>query len=296
MEQKKCNYFNFILIQIQIKCIRRFCHPYEFELERFEPAQKQLTKIIPSVPRTLDDTPLHLIETPEQIDPMLQDLRKYNEISIDLEHHSYRSYMGITCLMQISTGETDYLVDTLKLRDKLHVLNEVFTKPSVVKVFHGADMDILWLQRDLSLYIVNMFDTHQAAKQLGYPHLSLAYLLRRFCQIDADKHFQLADWRIRPLPEELKTYAREDTHYLLYIYHMMRNELLTQGENVLKVVITNSTQICKKRYEKPIIREDSHMELYRKCKKLFDNRQMFALKHLYQWRDDLAREEDESTG
>lgn len=42
--------------------------------------------------------------------------------------------MGITCLMQISTKDTDYLVDTLALRDKLHILNEVFTKPSVLKV------------------------------------------------------------------------------------------------------------------------------------------------------------------
>lgn len=42
--------------------------------------------------------------------------------------------MGITCLMQISTVEKDYLIDTLTLRDKLYVLNEVFTKPSIVKV------------------------------------------------------------------------------------------------------------------------------------------------------------------
>lgn len=29
---------------------------------------------------------------------------------------------------------------------------------------------------------------------------------------------------------------------------------------------------------------------------MFDNRQMYALKHLYGWRDRIAREEDESTG
>lgn len=36
--------------------------------------------------------------------------------------------------------------------------------------------------------------------------------------VTAAKEYQLADWRIRPLPAELLKYAREDTHYLLYIY------------------------------------------------------------------------------
>jgi exosome complex exonuclease RRP6 len=42
-----------------------------------------------------------------------------------------------------------------------------------------------------------MFDTHQAAKELHLPTLSLAYLLKTFCNIDASKQYQLADWRIR---------------------------------------------------------------------------------------------------
>lgn len=50
------------------------------------------------------------------------------------------------------------------------------------------------------------------------------------------------------------------------------------------------------RYEKPICREDSHMVLYRRNKKHFDNRQLHALRELYRWRDKISRENDESTG
>lgn len=110
-------------------------------------------------------------------------------------------------------------------------------------------MDIQWLQRDLGLYVVNMFDTHQAAKQLGFARLSLAYLLEKYCDVHPNKMYQLADWRIRPLPDELKLYARMDTHYLLYIYQMLKNELLEIGnksDNVLKSVIQLCTQICLK--------------------------------------------------
>ena len=36
----------------------------------------------------------------------------------------------------------------------------------------------------------------------------------------------MADWRIRPLPQEMIDYARSDTHYLLNIYDHLRNALL----------------------------------------------------------------------
>jgi exosome complex exonuclease RRP6 len=45
----------------------------------------------------------------------------------------------------------------------------------------------------------------------------------------ADKKYQLADWRMRPLTDEMLRYAREDTHYLLYIYDVIRQELISKG-------------------------------------------------------------------
>ena len=62
---------------------------------------------------------------------------------------------------------------------------------------HGADSDIGWLQRDFAVYVVNMFDTGQAARVLGLERLSLAYVLRKYCNITLNKQYQLADWRIR---------------------------------------------------------------------------------------------------
>lgn len=50
------------------------------------------------------------------------------------QHHSYRTFQGITCLMQISTVTEDFLIDTLSLRNDLSPLNEIFTNPAVVKV------------------------------------------------------------------------------------------------------------------------------------------------------------------
>ncbi|XP_060536167.1 exosome component 10 [Cylas formicarius] len=278
---------------------QEYSHPYECELDKFSPSDDQLGKSHVIKPKLLRDTPLVEITQEEQLKDLIEDLQNSKEIGVDLEHHSYRTFMGITCLLQISTLEKDYLIDTLVLRDKLFVLNEVFTNPKITKIFHGAQHDIQWLQRDLSLYVVNMFDTYFAAKQLEYPGLSLAYLMQKFCNFAPNKQFQLADWRLRPLPDELKSYAREDTHYLIYIYQKLKNELLDRAngqDNLLKSVIQMSTDLCKTRYLKPIFNEESYLNLYRLCSRMFHNRQLFALQELYRWRDEVSREEDESVG
>lgn len=64
-------------------------------------------------------------------------------------------------------------------------------------MFHGADSDVEWLQKDLGLYVVTMFDTHQASRALSHARHSLDHLLKLLCGVNSDKRFQLADWRIR---------------------------------------------------------------------------------------------------
>lgn len=48
-------------------------------------------------------------------------------------------------------------------------------------------MDVIWLQRDFGVYVVGLFDTHQAAKVLKLGRLSLKHLLMRYCHVDTDK-------------------------------------------------------------------------------------------------------------
>ncbi|KAK7070703.1 Exosome component 10 [Halocaridina rubra] len=274
-----------------------YSHPYEYELFHWTPPVSQQEPVAPIVPKPLDDTPIVVVEREEDLVKVVEELKTCREFAVDLEHHSYRSYQGLACLMQISTREMDYIIDPLALRGKLTILNEVFTHPKITKVFHGADHDILWLQRDCGIYVVNMFDTHQAARILEYPHRSLAALLYRFCQIEANKVYQRADWRIRPLPDDFIMYARQDTHYLLYIYDLMKNELIQKGNeinNLITAVFNRSTELCMQRYEKPVVTPESHMEIYRHSRKAFNSRQMFALQALYLWRDRVAREQDEN--
>jgi len=50
-------------------------------------------------------------------------------------------------------------------------------------------MDIQWLQRDFGVYIVNMFDTGEAARALSFPSYALAYLLSSIAHVQTDKKY-----------------------------------------------------------------------------------------------------------
>ncbi|CAK9438419.1 uncharacterized protein LODBEIA_P26430 [Lodderomyces beijingensis] len=222
-------------------------HPYQFEIDQQPYPAAVLEKAEPIPPTDWATTQAIWVDTVEALDIMIEELERSEAIAVDLEHHDYRSYYGLVCLMQISNREKDWVIDTLALRDELSKLNVVFTNSNIVKVFHGAFMDIIWLQRDLGLYVVSLFDTYHASRQLGFPKFSLQYLLDTFAHFRTSKTYQLADWRIRPLSPPMMAYARSDTHFLLFIYDQLRNMLIKQDK--LPRVLFESRQVAKRRFE-----------------------------------------------
>ncbi|KAL7750457.1 exosome nuclease subunit [Sorochytrium milnesiophthora] len=279
-------------------------HPYEYEIKTIEYPAAMFTRSEPIPPTPWETTTHRFIATAQELDELISTLRTVSEIAVDLEHHSYRTYQGFLCLMQISTRTQDYIIDVLELRPHMSRLNEVFADPTIIKVFHGADHDVLWLQQDFGLYLVNLFDTFHASKVLNFGKHSLAALLKMYCDFDADKKYQTADWRIRPLPKEFLEYARSDTHFLLFIYDNMRNALIDQESktfNAVKATLHRSAETALKRYYKngydaeKGTGSNGWLDLFGRHNKVMTKLQFAVFKAIHQWRDEVAREEDEST-
>jgi exosome complex exonuclease RRP6 len=283
-------------------------HPYQTEIEKYEFPKAVYEYAEPQQYPPFEETTATFVDTPEAVEQMLAELKTAKELAIDLEHHDNRSYIGMVSLMQISTREKDWIVDTLKpWRRKLECLNEVFADPNILKVLHGSFMDVIWLQRDLGLYLVGLFDTYHAARSLGYPGASLAYLLERHVNFKAQKQYQMADWRTRPLSKELFDYARADTHFLLYIYDKMRNELVEKSDfsdpdrNKVHDVQEKSKEYALQRYEHPIYDRELGLggngwyKVISKSPVTFTPQQFAVFKAVHEWRDTLSRKEDEST-
>ncbi|KVI09493.1 3'-5' exonuclease domain-containing protein [Cynara cardunculus var. scolymus] len=274
----------------------KFIHPLE-KLSIMDFIDKTVSDVELVKPPPVESTSFKHVQEVKDLKELAAKLRDANEFAVDLEHNQYRSFQGLTCLMQISTRTEDFIVDTLKLR--IHIgpyLREVFKDPTKRKVMHGADRDIIWLQRDFGIYVCNMFDTGQASKVLKLERNSLEYLLRYYCEVAANKEYQNADWRLRPLTDEMLRYAREDTHYLLYIYDVMRRKLLFSStdpdcpEAPLVEVYQRSYDLCMQLYQKEMLTENSLPAAD------LNSQQVAIVAGLYEWRDVIARSEDESTG
>lgn len=285
----------------------QYLHPYATEISAYEYPFFVYTKSEPTPYTPFETTTATFVDDLDAVYTMLEGLKKEPIVAIDLEHHDSHSYSGIVSLMQISTRDHDWIVDTLKpWRRKLDILNEVFADPSILKVLHGAHMDTIWLQRDLGLYLVGLFDTYHAARALGYPGASLAYLLKRFVNFDAQKQYQTADWRMRPLPEELFDYARSDTHFLLYVFDNMRNELVDRSnfdnhdQNKVQAVLERSKETALQRYEyyvydaKSGLGPNGWFNSLRNASMMFSKEQFSVYRKVHEWRDMVARQEDES--
>ena len=199
-------------------------------------------------------------------------------------------------------------MDAIALRHRLRdALAEHFADPTKLKVFHGADMDVQWLQRDFGIYVVGMFDTGQAARVLDLPSKGLAYLLSHYCGVSADKRFQLADWRLRPLTNDMLEYARGDTHHLLYVHDRLKQQLEASsgansnppGRHLIRETLDRSRDVCRKLYAPNATTPTSYREDYEKNAseaKTLTTTQLAAYAAVFAWRDKKARELDESLG
>jgi exosome complex exonuclease RRP6 len=180
------------------------------------------------------------------------------------------------------------------------------------------------LQQDFNLYVVNLFDTYHASRVLDFPRHGLGTLLESYCDFTPDKRYQLADWRVRPLPAEMLHYARADTHFLLFVYDNLRNALLDRAQSpsssraasphgvplkpdlLVREVLARSAETALRVYEREQYDSagagpggwDTLARKWNKGMLLAEGpggmrKEVYIAVHA--WRDHVARAEDEST-
>ena len=96
-------------------------------------------------------------------------------------------------------------------------------------------------------------------------------------------------------------YARQDTHYLLYIYDELRKEIIKKSldedlnsRDCLLHVLESSANVCLKTYTKPILKDDSYYSLVARNQQIMSKNKCKLLKKMLKFRDGIARKEDES--
>jgi len=223
------------------------------------------------------------VNTPALLRQMLADLSAQPRVAVDTESNSLHVFREQVCLIQFSSPRVDYLVDPLELTD-LSALAPLFANPQIEKIFHAAEYDLICLRRDFNFDFVNLFDTMQAARILGYRAVGLDSMLRQKFEIIVDKRHQKANWGARPLTEDQIHYARFDTHYLFALRDVLEKELMAADR--LALALEDFARACLPDESKPRANGNSWERFA--ARKDMSLREFTALAQLVKWRDSEA--------
>ena len=170
-----------------------------------------------------------LIDTQEELNKLIENLKKEDVIALDTEFHGEKRYWPELFLIQFAGRNGPVAVDPLGIED-LSPIAELLESEVPVKVIHSARNDIDVLMHHLGIVFSSVFDTQLAAAFLGYElQISLYNLIRTECGNAPQKGHTLSDWSIRPLSKEQIEYALNDVRYLLSIYRNQMKRLKSTG-------------------------------------------------------------------
>lgn len=172
--------------------------------------------------------PPEYIDSDDALKRLAERLERRDMIAVDTEADSFHHYREKVCLIQITAGDEDVLVDPLAVRD-LEPLRGVMENPKQVKIFHDAGYDLIGLRRDFGWAVEGIFDTMWASRLLGVQNFGLAAVLKERFAFEVDKRHQRSDWAQRPLTHEQIDYARLDTHFLPRLASLLTEELQHKG-------------------------------------------------------------------
>ncbi len=235
-----------------------------------------------------DWPPVRLIDTPSELGKAIAAWRAAGVVGLDTESNSFYAYTDRLCLFQASAAGEDYIVDPLALGGELRAVNDLLADPSVVKIFHAAEFDLMLLEKDLGAAVRGLFDTQVAMTLLRHERTGLASLIESYYGFKPSKKEQRSDWGKRPLSPSQLAYARGDTHFLPDLYARLSRELESAG-------MSGAAAGEFERLEREVLPpREPDLEGWRRLKgaRNLDGAAAARLRALFRWREERAREID----
>lgn len=174
---------------------------------------------------TLNEQPIPayvLIDTPNQLAPLLAALDRVDEVALDTEADNMFHYRTRVCLLQFLIAGEIFLVDVLAPLPLAPLWEKLATKHLLM---HGSDFDLRLLADLCRFRPKSIFDTMLAAQLLNRQRIGLAALLEQHFGVVLDKEGQKANWSKRPITKKLLDYAALDVWHLPALRDILTHEL-----------------------------------------------------------------------
>jgi len=208
-------------------------------------------------------------------------------LAVDTEFEREKTYYPELCLLQVSNGDVEAIIDPLAISDLEPFLELLYDK-AITKVFHAANQDLEILFHMKGAIPVPVFDTQIAAPMLGYAEqIGYANLVKQSLGVELDKGHTRTDWKRRPLAKAQLDYAIGDVIYLGQIYEQFIGKLTAMGR--LEWLANDFAALAE-----PELYQPEPQKMWRKIRmanKLRGNK-LAVFQQLVAWREITARKEN----
>lgn len=166
----------------------------------------------------------------EQFSSALEDIAAAQEITIDAERASGFRYGNAAYLVQVGIAATaNVIFDPVALTE----VEDWNTRLAAVLnnknwILHAATQDLPCLG-ELGLVPFTLFDTELAARLCSFKRFGLAALAEELLGYRIAKEHSAADWSLRPLSENMLSYAAIDVEVLFGIREALDSRLVELG-------------------------------------------------------------------
>lgn len=249
-------------------------------------------RVLPNLPRTRKKSPklpVPYLTQPSQITELASNLAEQQVIAFDTEFLWERSYSPQLALIQVSDGQSSWVVDPLALsQDDLQPLLDVLVSERPLKVAHAVDQDQMCLHLSYGIVAEPVMDTATAAALTGMgDQIGLSTLLENLLQVGISKGYSRTNWLKRPLPVEMLQYAAEDVAHLPRAAEVLVERLQRLGRAEWAMDLSAKAG----RFA------ETHFEPAALAKRIAENRRLDAttfgvLRELITWREAEARRLD----
>ena len=232
-----------------------------------------------------------LLETPAQLSAAEKSWNGNDVLGIDTEFVRERTYRANLGLVQVSDGDTAWLVDPVRL-EGLEPLERLLSNSRITKVLHSGSEDLEVLLNSVGAVPSPLFDTQVACAILGQP-LQMGYhtTVNWMFGLEVDKEQTRSNWCKRPLTDRQLHYAAMDVVLLPEMFETLKPKLEEKGrlhwlEEEMQRAQDNARQAVEP--------EAAYLRIAGVGR--LDDKSLKTLRALASWRETTARERNLARG
>lgn len=231
------------------------------------------------------------VDSDQQLNDLCQSWLLCDVLILDTEFIRTQTFYPIAGLIQLSDGNSCYLIDPLAIND-FSSFATLLTNEKIIKVLHSCSEDLDVFHQLMGVIPAPILDTQIGAAVVGYG-FSLSYqkIVEQVLGTHIEKGETRSDWLQRPLTESQHHYAILDVLYLSQVYEHLLSELESLGRK--EWWLEECSKLSTNYYEANKL-EGYYLKVKSAWK--LSRPQLNCLQKLTIWREKQARERNRPRG